>query len=165
MPQSEGQSGGSGSSEETTKPDRLESFRAIVNDLEADEIDRQLPNLVETIVERSAEPETEKFVIGISLSKSDTLLDYRLERLVRDEEIDHPRLETLKPAVSGTHLYLTFPYPPDTRFTAEALRGAILTTIEKNLSSRGGTDLVSESTDSTDTDSRIVGFLRSIDLI
>lgn len=150
---------------ESSGPARFQAFRSTVKALDAQEVDRQLPNLVKTVVDKSTDPETEMFVIGISFSKSETLLDYRLERLVDDGEIGQSRLETLKPAVSGTHLYLTFPYPPDSHFTADALRGAILTTIEKQVSSRSGGDPGSQKEGSSERSSRLTDLLRQIGLV
>lgn len=150
------------STRQTPKFGRFEAFRSTVKDLDPRDVNRQLPNLVKTVVEKSSDADTQMFVIGISFSKSDTLFDYRLERLVYDSEIDHNRLETLKPAVSSEHLYLSFPYPPDSNFTADALRGAILTTIENQHSSRGEVVGITQPVESPEETSRVVRFLRQI---
>lgn len=109
-----------------------EFMRSVLLEMPPEEVSRQLPNLVETIREESESSEdVQNFVIGVSFSKNDTLLDYRLERLVEYPEYDSPKLETVKPAVTGRHMYLTLVYPPDPKFDASTLRGALLTVIEQ----------------------------------
>lgn len=165
MSRSEGWSERNQSNGETSISGRFDAIRSTVKSLDPQDVERQLPNLVKAVVEKSSDPDTQMFVIGISSSKSDTLFDYRLERLVYDSDIEHNRLETLKPAVSSDHLYLTFPYPPDPNFTAESLRGAILTTIENQHSSRNGWRGVTQPDESSEETSRVVSFLRQIGLI
>ena len=101
------------------------------------DVARQLPNLVEEVVERvDDDVRTLQFVVGVSVSRNATLLDYRLERLV-DNGQPAPRRETLKPPVSDSHRYLTFRLPPDPGFGPETLRGALLTALERDLADHG----------------------------
>ncbi len=119
--------------------DRYEAIRERVRAMDDDDVARQLPNLVTTVAEASTDAEaTLQFVVGVSFSQNDTPLDYSLDRLVDVEELDRPRVETLKPAVSPDHRYLTFPYPPDPHFDAGTLRGALLLSIEEELTRLGG---------------------------
>lgn len=115
-----------------------ERIRETVRHMDADAVARQLPNLVDTIASESTDaPGTMHFLIGVSFTGNHTLLDYRLDKYVVSEETDAPRYETLKSAVSVEHVYLTFPYPPDPNFTADALRGALLVEIEEQFSESG----------------------------
>lgn len=119
--------------------DRYEAVREQVRAMDPDAVDRQLPNLVATLADASADDEeTLQFVVGVSFSQNDTLLDYSLDRLVDVDGLDRPRVETLKPAVSLDHRYLTFPYPPDPQFDAGSLRGALIVSIEEELTRLGG---------------------------
>lgn len=132
--------------------DQYAAVRSAVQAMDASEVARQLPNLVETIVAESTDSEdTVKFLIGISFSKNETLLDYRLERLVYPEDADRPYLEAVKPAVTQEHIYVTFPYPPDPQFDAATLRGALLVALEKEFT-RGAT--TSHQPDPDDEDDR-----------
>ena len=113
-------------------------LRAALLDMDAEEMARQLPNLVETVAEHAADDvPTLQFVIGVSFSRNETLLDYRLDRLVVIDRLRTPHLETLKPPVSARHEYLTFRYPPDPTFDAKSFRGALLAATERQLADRG----------------------------
>lgn len=136
--------------ERSTVEDEYEAIRSAIREMEAREVARQLPNLVETVVSESTPPEdTVKFIIGISFSKNETLLDYRLERLVQLEESERLYLDVIKPAVTHEHHYITFAYPPDPHFDAAALRGALLVALERGFE-RGGARLEPTDTDSVD---------------
>lgn len=112
---------------------RYDQFRETVIDLKADDVDKQLPRLVETVVEESeGSDQVLSFMIGVSFSRNNSLLDYRLEKLRLADEPPSPRLDTLKPAVSPDQLYITFSYPPDPNLTPKGLRSALLTAIESD---------------------------------
>lgn len=145
--------------------DLSEVIESTLLDMDPDEVARQLPHLVETVVAESRFSEdTEKFVIGVSLSRNHTLLDYRLERVVVDDAYDSPWLETLKPAVSTSHEYLTFTYPPDPNFDAAALRGALLAVFEHERTRSPFTRSPSESKDDgeTETSGRLSNLLSQL---
>lgn len=114
----------------------LAHMRSSVLDLDAEAVARQLPHLAEQLAERAADDvSTLQFVVGVSSSRNQTLLDYRLDRWVETD--DGVRREVLKPPVSEQHRYVTFPYPPDPTLDEPALRGALLAAIERELAVRG----------------------------
>lgn len=146
----------------TTGADPYQDIRSTVIEMDADAVARQLPRLAETIATESVERDgVLSFVIGVSLSTNDTLLDYRLEALVEDGS-DGPHLETLKPAISRDHLYLTFSYPPDPHFDAGALRGALLEVIERCLHQADFTRGPSEPEETPPFSSRVSDLLTGL---
>lgn len=113
---------------------RVESIRASVQRMDADTVGRQLPNLTDAIAREAQESGSQAtLVIGIAFSKNDTLLDYRLDKVVADGDTEPRQLETLKAPVSTDLLYLTFPYPPDPYVDEEAIRGALLSALERSM--------------------------------
>lgn len=167
MPESESKPRGEASVESEGFASHHERIRETVRLMDADEVSRQLPNLVDTVASESANaPETAHFLIGVSFSRNDTLLDYRLDKYVVDERSGQPRYESLKSAISVEHVYLTFPYPPDPNFSADAFRGALLVEMEEqfsNHSQRRGA--VSNSQGQTGRSrSKLEQLLRKVDL-
>lgn len=110
--------------------DHYESIRDRLLEQSDLDIRHHLPNLVETLVEGANEPETVRFVVGVSFTRDHMPLDYRLERVYAPEEVDFLRREQMKTPVSQDHHYVQFVYPPDPHFDADALRAALLATIE-----------------------------------
>lgn len=98
-----------------------------------EDIRLQLPNLVETIREMSADPETVRFLLGVSFTRDYTPLDYRLERYHSADDDKGNQVEAVKVPVSSSHGYLTVVYPPDPQFDGRALRAALLTAVERNV--------------------------------
>lgn len=98
-----------------------------------EDIRLQLPNLVETIRELSTDPETVRFLLGVSFTGDYTPLDYRLERYYTADDAETNQVEAVKVPVSATHGYLTVVYPPDPDFDGQALRTALLTAVERNV--------------------------------
>lgn len=113
--------------------DHYESIRERLLSQSELDIRHHLPNLVETLVEGSNEPETVRFLVGVSFTQEHTPLDYMLERVYAPEEVDFHRRDEMKLPVSQDHHYVQFAYPPDPQFDADALRAALLTSIEERL--------------------------------
>lgn len=145
---------GAGRPPPSTDPiERLWVMRNTVLQMDDDTIARQLPHLVEEVAERSTDDvKTLQFVVGVSISRNETLLDYSLDRVVDHGQGD-PRLETLKPPVSDEHPYLTFPFPPDPTFDAETLRGALLASLDRQLAHHGWPSPEVADADGEDADS------------
>lgn len=132
-------------------PDRYETIRSAVRQMEPDDIARQLPHLIELIRTHSRNDEpTVRFVIGISFSRNETLFDYRLDRIAEIDESGQPRYETLKPPVHDSHLYHVFAYPADPQFDAATLRGALLTAIEAEATQTRGSSTRTDAGGSAD---------------
>lgn len=132
-------------------PDRYETIRSAVRQMEPDDIARQLPHLIDLVRTHSGSDEqTVRFVIGISFSQNETLFDYRIDRIAESDEAGQPRYETLKPPVHDGHLYLVFAYPPDPNFDAATLRGALLTAIEDEATQTRGSSSRPDADRSTD---------------
>lgn len=109
------------------------NIRGAIQRTSADEIDHQLPNLVETIRDVSQDDDTVRFRVGISFTEMFTPLDYYLHRVV---DADPGRTdEVLKDRASDRHMYLEFQYPADPRFDKYALRGAMLSAADRKLQS------------------------------
>ncbi|MDX1744517.1 MAG: hypothetical protein R3324_01150 [Halobacteriales archaeon] len=122
----------SGTTDRPSASDRLvwyERFRETLKAKTPDEFARELPGLVDQLAEttRSA-PDTDRFLIGVSLSRNETLLDYTLEQVQEDGGVS-----TLKEPISSNHRYVTVPYPPDPHVDAAGLRGALLVSLEAQL--------------------------------
>lgn len=133
---------------------RVESIRASVQRMDADTVGRQLPNLTDAIAREARESGSHAtLVIGIAFSKNDTLLDYRLDKVMADGETEPRQLETLKAPVSTDLLYLTFPYPPDPYVDEEAVRGALLSALERSMFELGGHTDADSSEDGTPSES------------
>lgn len=143
-------------SQQGTPPDKpnLEDLRgqykAIRDDLTAspaEDFAHQLPNLVDEINTISkTHDETIRFQIGISFSQNQTPLDYHLSRVIDAE--NGTRVEKIKSPVSQKHRYLEFTYPPDPEVSANALRGAVLATIDQELLEIGQAQVRAESKES-----------------
>lgn len=97
------------------------------------DIIHHLPNLVETITDGSEDPDTVRFVGGVSFTQKHTPLDYRLDRVYAEDDVDFYRRESLKLPISQEHHYVRFVYPPDPDFGAKALRSVLLTSVESTL--------------------------------
>jgi len=112
-----------------------EHFGAIRDQLRStapEDIRLQLPNLVETIQDRSPQSEIVRFLIGVSFTPEYFPFDYRLE-CYRVPGADSDPVETIKDPVSDSHGYLTVVYPPDPEFDGQALRTVLLAAVERNL--------------------------------
>lgn len=122
----------SGRTDRRSATDRLawyERFRETLHTKTPDEFSRELPGLVEQLgTAAQSDPDSVRFLIGISLSRNETLLDYTLERVDQDGTVS-----TLKEPISTNHRYLTVPYPPDPHVDAAGLRGALLVSLEAQL--------------------------------
>lgn len=92
-----------------------------------------LPNLVETLAEASNDPETVRFLVGVSFTRNHTPLDYLLERYYDPEDVDFLRHDPMKLPVSGDHHYVRFVHPADPKFGGAALRAALLSALETAL--------------------------------
>lgn len=113
---------------------QLQDIREAIRQLPPEDLDRHLPNLIQTIRTASSdEPETVRFHIGVSFTQELTPLDYRIDQVVIPPDRDHTRVKSLKTRISRDHYYLSFPYPPDTGFSPSTLRGAILASIEHEI--------------------------------
>lgn len=124
----------------------------------ADDLARQLPNLVPTVIEVSKREDTDGLLLGVSFTRDHTPLDYELDRIV--ERADQYHREPVKEAISGDHRYLRFHYPPDPQFTATTLRGALLSAVEEEIHGHGD---ASESEDATTEDtSRIASLVAGL---
>lgn len=99
------------------------------------DIRHHLPNLVETLAELSADPETVRFLAGVSFTKNNTPLDYELVRFYAPDDVDFLRRDEVKLAVSQDHHYVRFVHPADPRFDAGALRAVLLSAMETALHS------------------------------
>jgi len=112
-----------------------ERYRSIMEALQstpATDIGHTLPNLAETIRQKSKEPEdTIRFTIGVSFTESLKPFDYFLYRITANGT--RTKMDELKEAASDRHLYLRFSYPPDPEFTVQTLRGAMLTAVDRQL--------------------------------
>lgn len=124
-----------GSDRDSAPPEVLEAqFRSIIDRIaanSADDLNRQLPKLVDTVVSvTDAEEETVRFWIGVSFSRQKDPFDYRLDEIRRTGS---ERVEVVqhKTPVTDDHHYLSFPYPADPEFDASSLRGALLATLER----------------------------------
>lgn len=144
---------------------RYRTIRANIQQMDADELARRLPGLVESVVSNSRDsPEGLQFELGVSFTKREVPFDYRMDRLVHEGR-NEPRAESVKPPISHDHYYLTFRYPPDPNFTADSLRGALLVAIESSLDRRDMTRLNPPSpSDVTDEpeDGRITSILKTL---
>jgi hypothetical protein len=111
-------------------------FESIQDQLQAtapEDIRLQLPNLVESIRDRSVDSETVRFLIGVSFTHDYLPLDYKLERYHAPANENSNRVETVKVPVSASHGYLSLVYPPDPEFDGQALRSILLAEIERRL--------------------------------
>lgn len=146
--------------------DRYETIRSAVRQMEPDDIARQLPHLIDLVRTHSWNDEpTVRFVIGISFSQNQTLLDYRLDRIADFDDSGQPRYETLKPPVQDSHFYLVFAYPSDPQFDATTLRGALLTAIEDEATEMRSSSTQTEAGRSADKpDSSLGKLIRKLGL-
>jgi hypothetical protein len=94
------------------------------------DIRHHLPNIVETLAAASEESDTVRFVGGVSFTQNHTPLDYQLDRIYVDDDVDFYRREAMKLPVSKVHHYVRFVYPPDPAFDAAALRTVLLASME-----------------------------------
>lgn len=108
-------------------------IRDAIQETSADEIDHQIPNLVESIRDTSLDDDTIRFLVGVSFTETFAPLDYYLHRVVGSGS--GQTVEVLKGRASDRHMYLEFQYPPDPRFDEHALRGAILSAADRELRS------------------------------
>ena len=113
--------------------DHYQAIRDQLRTTAPEDIRLQLPNLVDSIQELSVDPETVRFLIGVSFTHDYLPLDYRLERYHAPAETDSNRVDTVKFPVSATHGYLTIVYPPDPDFDGQALRSVLLSAVERKL--------------------------------
>lgn len=112
---------------------RYRGIRDSIQDTSSDDINHQLPNLVDAVQDYSKRPNTVRFRIGISFTEDFTPLDYYLIRIVDDD--GDRSIHEVKERASNRHMYLEFHYPPDLRFDERALRGAMLTAVDRELRS------------------------------
>lgn len=114
----------------------LDEYRALAESIRQDrpdDVGRQLPGLVDTIVSESVErPEIIRFHVGISVSANHTLFDYCLDRVSPLNDENH-RVEPIKEPISTEHHYLSFTYPRDPHFDVDGLRGALLSTLDRRI--------------------------------
>ena len=112
-----------------------EAIRETLIEQTESDIAHHLPNLVETIIDASHDPETVRFVGGVSFTRDSTPLDYYVSRLYQPDDVDFVRQEPLKLPVSRNHHYVAFVYPADLGFDAGNLRAILLTVVESTLHS------------------------------
>ncbi|MFB6299519.1 MAG: hypothetical protein ABEH65_04590 [Halobacteriales archaeon] len=124
------------STEATELEEQLDALRSSLVSKPPHEVSREVGGLVEAVAAHS-EPsgETVRFEIGVSFTTNNTLLDYRLDRLVTSDDDGDDTLtrETIKSPINDDHVYITFSYPADPHFDAAAFRGALLSTIDRDL--------------------------------
>ena len=94
------------------------------------DVRHHLPNLVETVAEAAKDPETIRFLVGVSFTQNHTPLDYMLERWFAPDDVDFLRRDPMKLPVSRDHHYVRFVHPADSKFDGAALRAALLSALE-----------------------------------
>lgn len=108
------------------------SIKAALTSMSAEEIDRHLPNLTDTIAHLSAEhAETVRFEVGVSFTEDPKPLDYSIDHVIVSGKDNVLRTISRKDAISEDHFYLAFSYPRDPQFSPKTLRGALLSAIEQ----------------------------------
>lgn len=138
-----------------SKSQTLASMKKTISSMSGDELNRQLPNLVETIASLSTNyPETIRFEIGVSFTNSLDPLDYSIDQVLISETSDTLRVASRKDAVTEAHFYFRFVYPQDPECTPDALRGAILSSLEHRI--------LEGDNDAQQTGSSILSWIRRV---
>lgn len=127
----------------------FDEIRQILLGKSSDEISRELPGLIETVQTQSlGKDDTKRYLIGISFSKRGTCFDYFIDRVIDVDHQENHNVEVIKEPVSSEHQYITFQYPPDQAFDGAALRGVLLSTIEREVEDQSHEEKGSQSANS-----------------
>lgn len=118
-------------------PDDYDEIRTILLEKPTEDIERELPGLIDTLSTHSIDSdETIRFVVGVSFTTHGTCFDYWVDRVIRREGNGHIVSQPVKQPINENHSYVKFCYPPDQYFDAATLKGALLATVETHLDSR-----------------------------
>lgn len=124
----------SSQSERSVPPERYEEIREILRQKTPEELDRELPGLIETVGTHSIGSQvTVRFVVGVSFTHQGTAFDYWLDRVIDAGDDRGLVIEEEKQAIDDDHRYVVFCFPPDRQFDAAGLRCALLATVEARI--------------------------------
>lgn len=126
--------------------DNLRVIREILIEKSSDDLERELPGLINTVQTQSiASEETIRYVIGVSFTNKRTCLDYWIDRVILPSDLSEHEVRVEKEAINSNHMYVTFCYPPDPEFDGVALRGILLATVEDRIHSTDQEDADDEN--------------------